>query len=433
MPVVAAVVAAQVISGLVQSYNAEKARGAAADKLREIENAYKSIIPPNYDLSIQDPPALHAEAIQSPKFSQAVQSPSFDLTKFTPEKLKEVGQLAPQLAPFIKEVTPQLVKENETMKKGRQAQLDALETLTKVGKGGFNPEYAQKVQEATQRSQGQARAQQASLMDTMNRRGIGGSGLEMAAALQGNASAMNSAAQANQQAATDAYRDQLGALSQGASLGGQIYGQEQGLQSQNAAIINAFNQRMTAQQQDYEQRNADTMNQAAAQNLANKQSIANQNVNNTNQAAMAERQRLDELAKFGYSAATQQQQTANSLAQQQYQNALGERSYQNSIAQSLADWQNQQRSQRDAKLQQSFNNQMAITGAKTGNAQAQAQNSLQAAADRNQAISGLANAATTGATAYQSSIDKDTARQDEARQRELDRQAYSSRSYGSGR
>lgn len=424
-PITIGVVGATVVSGLVQAYNAEKARGASADKLREIEDAYNRIIPPSYDLSIQDPPALHAEAVQSPKFVQAVQSPSFDLSKFSPEKLKEVGQLAPQLAPFIKEVQPQLIKENETMKKGRQAQLDALDTLTKVGKGGFNPEYEQKIQEATQRSQSQARAQQASLMDSMNRRGIGGSGLEMAAALQGNASAMNSAAQSNQQAATDAYRNQLSALSQGAALGGNIYAQDQGLQSQNAAIINAFNQRMTAALQTQEQRNADVMNQAAAQNLANKQNIANQNVNNTNQAAMSDRQRLDDLAKFGYTAATQQQNTANDLAQRQYQNTLGERAYQNSIAQSLADWQNQQRQQRDAKLQQTFGNQMSMAGAKAGNTNAQAQSVLQSAADRNQAISGLAGAATTGATMYQNSLDKEESN----KQRELDRQAYS-RSYG---
>lgn len=424
-PVTIGVIGATAISGLVQAYQSEKARGASKQKLAEIERAYSEIVPPEYNLKIDDPPALHQEMINSPKFAEAVQSPNFDLSAFTPEKLKEVGQLAPQLAPFIKEVTPTLIQQSETMKKGREAQVQALDKLTKIGAGGFDPEYAQKVQQAQAGAQAQARAQQASLMDTMNRRGVGGSGLEMAAALQGNASAMNTAAQTQQQAATDAYRNQLNALAQGATLGGQLYSQDQSTQAQNAAIINAFNQRMSSQQQDYEQRNADVLNQAAAANLANKQNIANQNVQNANAATMADRQRLDDLAKFGYTAATQQQQIANQNAQTQYQNALGERNYQNQIAESLANWKNTQRLQNDARQQQMFNNQMAVTSGKSGIGQTQANSILQSAADKNQAISGLANAAITGAGMYQNQQNINEANA----QREKDRQAYG-HSYG---
>lgn len=410
MPVAAAVVAAAVIGGLVQAYNSEQARGAARSQLKKIEDLYNSLVPPNYNLSIQDPPELHKEALAAPQFAAEVNAPNFDMTAFTPEKLKVVGQYAPQLAPLIKEVAPTLIKQSDDMKTGKAAQLAALDKLTKIGEGGFDPEYAQKVQQAQAQSQSQARAQQASLMDSFQRRGIGGSGLELAAALQGNSSAMNSAAQSNQQAATDAYRNQLSALSSGAQLGGNIYAQDQSTQAQNAGIINAFNQRMSSAQQNWEQQNANTMNEAQVRNLTNSQDVANQNVNNANSASLANRARADDLSKFGYNANLQQQTRADSLAQEQYQNQVNERGYQNQIAQSLADWKNKQIQQQNATKAQTFNDQLAQTGGKSGSAQSLASNTLQTAADRNQAISGLAGAATTGALAYQNQENADADR-----------------------
>lgn len=388
-----AAAAITVVSGLVQYYQAEKARGESKAKLDSIEKKFNELTPPGYDLSIMDPPALHQETLQSPKFSAELQSPQFISTAFTPENLKSVGDMIPHLAPIIKEIAPTVIKVSDDMKKGRQAQLTALDKLTKVGEGGFDPEYQQKVQQAQQAAQSQARAQQQTLADTYNRRGIGGSGLELAQAMQGNASAMNSAAQSNQQAATDAYRNQLAALSQGAALGGDIYSQDQSLQGQNAAIINAFNQRTSAAQQMWEQQNADTMNQAQAQNLQNQQRIADTNVGNRNQAALADRNRLDDLTKYGYQNQLGQQQRQDNIAIQQYQNQLGERNYQNSVAQSLADWQRQQRDYQNDMKQTIFANKMGILGGQTGLANTQSNATLQTAADKNKAIAGVSDAA----------------------------------------
>lgn len=387
------VAAVAVVSGLVQYYQAEKARGAAQSKLDSIEKKFNQMVPPDYDLSILQPPALHQEVLQSPKFAAALESPQFISTAFTPENLKSVGNMVPQLAPMIKEIAPTVIKVSDDMKKGREAQLKALDKLTKVGEGGFDPEYAQKIQQAEQKSQQEARALQQTLADTYNRRGIGGSGLELAAAMQGNASALDRAAATNQQAATDAYRNQLAALSQSAALGGDIYNQDQGLQSQNAAIINAFNQRTSAAQQMWEQQNADTMNQAQAQNLQNQQRIADANVMNRNQAALSDRSRMDELAKYNYANQQQQQQRSDSLAQQQYENKLGERNYQNQVAQSLADWQRQQRDYQNDMNQTIFANKMGILGGQTGVAGQQSQNILQTAADKNRALGGVTEAA----------------------------------------
>lgn len=399
-------VGGQAISGLVQYYNAEKARGASSAELKKIETLFNNIKPPDYDLSIDAPPAYHTEAVQSPKFAASIQSPKFDMSKFSPEKLAQVAQYVPTMAPLIKEAAPQLIQNSETMQKGRAAQIKALEKLTQIGEGGFDPEYAQKVQTAARQAQSEAQSRQESLMDSFARRGIGGSGLELAAAMSGNAQAMDRSAMANQQAATDAYRNQMQALAQSADLGGQLFSQDQNLQGTNAGIINAFNQRMSAAQQNWEQRRAQEMNDAQVRNLSEQQRIADANTNNTNVAAMADRSRMDDLTKFGYNAAVQQQGRGDQLAQDDYSRRVNERGYQNTLADSIAQWKSQQKDKQNTLKTQMFNNDMNKASGLAGRYQGNAQNILQQAADRNQAISGLSGAASNIAMGYQASQDK---------------------------
>jgi hypothetical protein len=383
-PVTASIaIGASLLSGLVQYYNAEKARGASQDQLKKIEQQFDSIKPPEYNLSIDAPPQYHMEAIQSPQFQQ------MDMRNITPEKLQQVGTYVPELAPLIKEAAPTLVQNTEDMKFGRQAQMDALKKFMQVGEGGFDPEYEQKVQQAARSAQTEAQGRQGALVDSFARRGLSGSGLELAAELGSNSQAMDRLAASNQQAATDSYRNQLQALAQGAGLGGQIQNQDQSLQAQNASIINSFNQRMSSAQQNYEQQRADAMNQAQVRNLSEQQRVADANTANTNQFALNQQGRGDEMTKY-----------QNSLAQQQYGNQVNERNTQNSLAQSLADWNANQRKYGNQLQSQQYQDQLGKASGKSGQYQAQANNILQSAADRNQAISGVSGAINQGALAY---------------------------------
>lgn len=399
-PITAVAVGGSLISGIVQYYNAEKARGAAADQLKKIEALFNSIKPPDYNVSIDAPPALHQEAIASPQFSASIQSPQYDMSKLSPEKLQVVGQYIPQLAPLIKEVAPTTIQNSKDMQTGRAAQLEALKKFTQVGEGGFDPEYAQKIQQASQSAQQQAQARQGALQDSYARRGIGGSGLELAAELGSNSQAMNGLASANQQAATDSYKNQLQALAQGAGIGSQIQSQDQSIQSQNASIINSFNQRMSQQQQDYEQNRANQQNQAQVQNLAAAQGVSNQNVANSNQFALSQQQRGDTIANAGHQAAVDAQKRQDALAQQSYQNQVGERNNQNSVATTLAQWNANQRASQNQLASQGYQDQLSKASGMAGNYQAQGHNILQSAADQNQALSGISGAIAQGALSY---------------------------------
>lgn len=405
-PITVATIAGSAISGLAQYYNAEKARGASEAELKKIEDLYNNIKPPNYDVSIDAPPQYHAQAIQSPQFAASIQSPKFDLSKYTPEKLTQVAKYVPEMAPMIKEAAPQLIQNSSTMKLGRDAQIAALKKLSSIGSGEFDPEYAQKVQQAARQAQSEAQSRQQSLMDSFARRGLAGSGLELAASLAGNAQSMDRQAMTNQQAATDAYRNQMSALAQSGQIGGQLFAQDQNLQAQNAGIINAFNQRMSAAQQNWEQQRAQALNDAQVRNLAEQQRISDQNTNNANAATLADRQRMDELAKFGYNANMQQQQRSDTLAQNDYNRQLNERNYQNSLAESIANWKAQQKANQNNLKTQTFNNQMNQANGLAGQYRSNAQNILQSAADRNQAISGLAGAASTIGMNYQAQQDR---------------------------
>ena len=400
-PVLGSMIAAQVISGLAQAYTAAQARGENAQQLAQIKAQYDALVPPNYNIKITDPPALQQQALSSPAFQQAVASPSYDLTKLQPEKLAVVGQLVPQLQPVIKEAASQTLS-NQTPDQvaGRNAQLQALQKFAQVGAGGFDPAYQQKVQQAAQAAQTEAQGRQGALMDSFNRRGVGGSGLELAANMAGNAQTMNNLAAQNQSAAATSYQNQLQALSQGAGIGNNLQSQDTSMQAQNAAIINAFNQRMAANAQNVAGQNAAASNTANASNLANAQNVANTNVNNANTMATQQQGRSDQVAQQLYNASLANTGMNNQYAQQGFQNAFNGQQAVNDNAKYLANFQRQGVQGQNDLQTQMYNDALGKINGQNGIAGQQMKMNTQNAQDVNSGISGLGNAATVGAYYY---------------------------------
>ncbi len=391
MAVLEAAAASAVLGGLFQAYNAAESRGANKVELDKMAARFNALVPPKYDMSITDPPELIQEKLSSPQFAQAIQSPDFDMSKFTPEDYKLVGKYSPESAAYIKETAPTLIKSSADMQTGRAAQLAALKKFTDVGSGSFDPEYQQKVMESKLGAQAEAQSRQNSILQDYARRGQSGSGLNLAAQLGGASQAMNTNAMQGLQAASDAYRNRLNALAQGAQLGGQISQQDQAMQGQNAGIINDFNQRMSASQNQYEQNRANMMNSAQLQNLLQSQNIANQNTQGRNQAALTDRQRQDELAKYGYSTALANQGRDDDLQKYGYQNAANERNYQNAIATQLANWQQAQKDTQNNLFGKAYGDKLNQASGASGIGMQQGQNAIQTAQDQNAAIQGISN------------------------------------------
>lgn len=352
---------AQVVSGLMQYYQAEKARGATKRRLDEIERMFNQIVPPEYDLKVFD----------NPELANDIPAPAINLEAITPELYEQVGQFVPEIAEFVQEANPQLVQATEAARTGRQAQLEALEKYRQIASGGFDPELAQKLSMASQQSNIDAQSRADSILQDAQRRGQFGSGMMVASQQRAASDAMTRAALESQLAAAESYRNQLGALGQSANLGADIRQSEMSDEARNVGIINDFNERTSRNFQNYLTNRADTLNRAKVMELERARSVADANTRMQNEAAIRNRNMQNEGAKMRYDVARQQRGDKLDIIDRK--NTLRQRMYDNAMADAAA----------KAGVQYNRVNEIQ-----------------QNARDRNQMISGLGNAASAGAMYY---------------------------------
>lgn len=379
----AAIAGVSVVSGLVQAWNSEKARGANKQRMKQIEALFNQIVPPQYDVSLNDPPAYITE-----KLGDA----NLDFSKITPEQFKVIGQYAPDAAPYVAEINPTLVQRSETGQVGLQAQLDALRQYKKIAQGD-DPAFRAKLDQAMTAAQQNAQSRTQNALMQAQRNGTYGSGQNFAAILQGNSDSMLAGGAAGRDAAMASYQNQMNALGQSASLGGSIAQQDVNLQQSNADIINQFNQRTSKNYQAYLQNRQQLANEAQLFNLRNAQDVANQNTQANNDAS-----------RFNLT-------NRNSLLQQQYGNRVNERAYQNAIAESAAKWQASEKDRLNGLKTQMYNNQLQRANGLAGIGAQAINMNYQNAADRNQIIAGVTGAV-TGGLASQYAADQENARWD---------------------
>lgn len=357
-------------SALAQAYNSEKARGANRDRLRELQNAFNAIVPPNFDMSIDTPPA---------QIKEALQGANLDFSRITPETYKTIGTYSPESAKYVAEAQPQLVQGTAAQKEGRGAQIEALRNMQSIAKGD-SPELKIRMQQAADQAQAQAQSRSQSTMQDAQRHGQGGSGLSFASMLQGSSDAMQGGAANSQAAAIAAYKDKLAAMQSSGQMGRQLSQDELSQEGANNDITNQFNQRTSRDYQNYLQQRAQTANQAQQFNLGREQDTANRNVGVANQAQ-----------QFNL-------ENRNRLAQQGYENTRGERNYQNDLSFRQAQWNAAEKARQNALKQQTYSNQMGQASARMGMGNQQMAQNTQQAQDYNQMIGATASA---GIGAYQ--------------------------------
>lgn len=393
------------VGALAQLYISEKARGAERKRLDEIEALYNKVKPPNYDLSINEPPELHEQALALPKFSDPKQAPKWNLEKLTPEDMKLVGKYVPQLAPTIQEAAPQVLTKTQDMKTGRAAQLAALRRLQEIGSSDFDPQYQEQVQRAARAAQGEAQSRQASIMQDFARRGIAGSGLNLASQMGAASQSMDRAAQINQAAAVEAYKNRLNALMSGANLGSQISQEDTQFQDRNAGIINAFNERVSRNRQAQENQNAALLNTAQQYNLGLEQELSNLNIGARNRAAEMQQRRQDDATRYNSAFDQAERNRQDQNAMWGYGQKEDQRKYLNTLIAGRAQWKAGEKDRINNLKQRGFQDLMDINRAKTGVSSMRTDAEISGARDRNSVIQGLSNAALTGGMAYQNQQD----------------------------
>lgn len=168
-----------------------------------------------------------------------------------------------------------------------ETQMGALNQLREIATSGglTDMDKAQLEEIRTQIGQ-QVQGQQQAVMQNMQERGLGGSGMELAAKLQATQAGADRAARMGTDVAAQAQQRALAAIAQSGQMAGQIRGQsvqEQQVKAEAADRINAFNAQMAQQaalanQQARQQTNLTKFNRA--------QELENQRVATANQAAM---------------------------------------------------------------------------------------------------------------------------------------------------
>jgi len=352
---------AMAVGAVMQYYNSEKARGATAERLKQIEKLFDKVKPPNLDIKVYDDPKIAAQ----------IPPGDYDFSSITPEEYKLVAKIAPEAAPYVAEKAPQIVQASKNAMSGRTAQLEALRRFRSIAEGEDDPQLQQMLMESSRKARGDAQSRQASILQDFQRRGTGGPGAELALQSRGASDAMQTQAMESQGASAEAYRNRLQALSSGAQLGGQVRQSEMGEAKTNADIINDYNQRSSSRYQQYLQARADSIYDARVKEETMKQGIDDANVSGRN------KMRVEDLDR------------QNRLRQQQRGERVDERDYQRGLA-----------GDKMRVQQQKFGNELDVARGKAG-IQSQGIDYMRSdARDRNQAIQGVTDTVAAGSMYY---------------------------------
>jgi|SRR6478672_1415521 len=216
------------------------------------------------------------------------------------DKFVSQGVLDPKLQSAIAQ-NPSEFQNIVTSATDKVAQNRALSEMENIGyQGGLRLQDKAALQDAMLQSQQQDRQGRDNITAEMARRGLGGSGFDVAARLQNQQSVGDRNAANSMKIAAGAQDRALQSIMNAGQLGTQYRTQEFGEQAQRANAADRISQFNTQNLRDVNAANIAAQNQAQAANLSNAQNIANQNTQLANQ----------------------QQMYNKSLAQQQYENQL---------------------------------------------------------------------------------------------------------------
>lgn len=257
------------------------------------------------------------------EMQRKMQAPPGTAEPITFEEYEYAQKYNPQIATFVEENKPELVKEAKSqyeIAKQRQG-LNEFDRLSRTGTDVIAD--AQR-EEALFDADARAKSRQASILRDRANRGLGGSGDELLAQLDSSQDAQVGARQASLDAVKQAEARRLGALGNMTGLASNIRGQNMQVEQNNANVMNSFNQRMANSKNLYNQGVANTNNQAQQFNIGNKFQTDTMNTQGRNQNQILNVTRAEQAAKdkrdFENAMATGQYDLAAKLSAQKAAN-----------------------------------------------------------------------------------------------------------------
>jgi hypothetical protein len=261
---------------------------------------------------------------------EAIGVPSDEAQRITLETPEIVFDYVPQLEQQFPEIKSQMA-DIEIDPRLKEAQATALSGIQERAEMGLTPAEQAELDSITREATEVGSAQRASAIQQAGRRGLGGSGMELAAQLAGAQQAQDLASQASQDKSAQIFEAKQRALANLANVAGSQRGQEFGEQAKQASaadIIAQFNrqQQSGTQSRNIAQQNqAELMRQQALQGQEEAR-VAARNVEEQQRVAATQQQFSNEMQKAGaasgaYTGAGQQaaaggaQQAANTMTQ----------------------------------------------------------------------------------------------------------------------
>lgn len=227
-----------------------------------------------------DPDKLYQDAINA---VQGVETPTVSQMKITLQNLVQQGIITPeqlQTALVDRNAFDNIVQSPEFA----AAQQSALAQLQQIGaEGGMTPIDRAKLQDVTDQVNTTNRGQEQAILQNARERGIGGSGLEMAARLQGQQSAADRASRQGTDVAAMAQQRALDAIQGAGQLGGQMQEAEFNRGAAKATSQNAIDAANAAMMNQGNLYNTQTANAAQTANLGEKQRVADTNIGLANE------------------------------------------------------------------------------------------------------------------------------------------------------
>jgi len=214
---------------------------------------------------------------------------------YSPELMRVIGTYEPEIAQRIQEETPELIQESASGQE-KQYQKDVLSQLSSLSQTGDDAISRAQREEAAFEADAATKRRRNEAVKQMTQRGLGGSGADILAQIQGGQDASVEQRRAALQAAANAQSRRYDALNQLGSMAGQVRGQNTNTESANKQIMNSFRQRTANARQNYEQAVAETRNDAQRYNLNVAQSVADANVGINNRGQMVNQDRQYDTA-----------------------------------------------------------------------------------------------------------------------------------------
>lgn len=254
MDPITAMALANIGGGLLGDLFSSGDRGASEDQIREILKLYQNLKVPTIEEQSLDLGRYQSAGNLNPETNQA-------------EDLSAVDNL----------------QNVQTDPRLRQAQMNALKTLSQIGGSGFTPDELNAALGMQEQNNADLTSRMKQLQQQQDVRGIGTSNMALAQKMMEAQSGANRAAADARNLQSEAFKRSLSAITSGGEMAGGIEAQDYGRAKNVADSLNRREFTNVQNRNSINESNVDRFNRALEYNLNNQQGIMNKNVDTSNQ------------------------------------------------------------------------------------------------------------------------------------------------------